>query len=89
MSATNQFVKRFSLTRPAIGVHVRGERLMRDSDFNAAYSIDCLKQLRKLLQSLTSTNRCMSVYIFHDVGEYGSISCSTSIICFKAIPNFL
>ena len=89
VSATNQFVKQFSLTRPAIGVHVRGERLMRDSDYNAAYSIDCMKQLRKLLQSLTSTNRSMSVYIFHDLGEYGSISCSTSMSCFKARRNFV
>ena len=41
ISAAQQFVKRFNLTQPAVGVHIRGERLLRDSNWNIEYSIAC------------------------------------------------
>ena len=82
ISAAHRFVERFNLTQPAVGVHIRGERLLRDSNWNIEYSIDCLQQLYNLLHNHSVDNYFPEkVYVFHDLGEYGSISCSYNKFC--------
>ena len=49
ISAANHFLKQFNLTQQAVGVHIRGERLLRDSNWNVTVSIDCFQQLYNLL----------------------------------------
>ena len=74
ISAAHRFVKRFNLTQPAVGVHIRGERLLRDSPKNIEYSFDCLQQLYNLLHNHSVDNYFPeNVNVFHDLGEYGQL----------------
>ena len=77
ISAAHRFVERFNLTQTAVGVHIRGERLLRDSKWNIKYSIDCLQQIYNFLQDHSVSYPVPKpVYVFHDLGRYGSVSCS-------------
>ena len=89
ISAAPRFVKHFNLTQPAVGVHIRGERLLRDAH-NIEYSIDCLQQLYNLLHNHSVDNYFPeNVYVFHDLGEYGSASCEVNIHCKNGRSKFL
>ena len=90
ISAARDFVKHFNLTQQAVGVHIRGERLLRDSNWNIEYGIDCLQQLHNLLHNHTimGDSSHYPVYVFHDLGHYGSVSC-TSKNCKKGRSKLL
>ena len=62
-------------TRPVIGVHIRGERLLINT--KGKFS-DCFRQLTDLLETLTNTSKIPSerVHVFHDLGGYGTKSCT-------------
>ena len=83
ISAADHFVKHFNLTEPAVGVHIRGERLLRDSNWNIEYAVDCLQQLHNFLHNRSVDNNSFpeNVYVFHDLGQYGSVSCSYNQNC--------
>ena len=91
ISAAHSFVERFNLTQPAVGVHIRGERLLRDSNWNIEYSIDCLQQLYNFLynHSVMGNSFPEKVYVFHDLGKYGSTSCDQTKLCNHARPKLL
>ena len=90
ISAAHRFVERFNLTQPAVGVHIRGERLLRDAPKNIEYSFDCLQQLYNLLHNHSVGNYFPeNVYVFHDLGEYGSISCEVNKHCKNGRSKFL
>ena len=90
ISAADGFVERFNLTQPAVGVHIRAEKLLRNSNWNIEYSIDCLQQLYNLLHNHSVDNHFPEkVYVFHDLGKYGSTSCDKSKQCNHARPKLL
>ena len=91
ISAAHRFVERFNLTQPAVGVHIRGERLLRNSNWNIEYSIDCLQQLYNLLHNHSVDNYSFpkTVHVFHDMGGYGSTSCSSSKKCINGQRKLL
>ena len=90
ISAADRFVERFDLTQPAVGVHIRGERLLRNSNWNIEYSIDCL-QLYNFLHNRSVDNYSFpkTVHVFHDMGGYGSTSCSSSKKCINGQRKLL
>ena len=90
ISASNHFMKHFNLTQQAVGVHIRGERLLRDSNWNIEYGIHCLQQLHNFLHNHTvmGDSSHYPVYVIHDLGHYGSVSC-TSKECRKGRPKLL
>ena len=90
LEATKQFAKSLSQIRPVIGVHIRGERLIRTSG-GSSYYLECLRELKNRLHSLVkSTNAAHdSVHIFHDLGPYGSVSCQNNHTCRQEKPRFL
>ena len=91
ISAAHHFVERFNLTQPAVGVHIRGEKLLRDAHWNIEYSIDCLQQLYNFLHnhSVIGNSFPEKVYVFHDLGKYGSASCDQTKECNHARPELL
>ena len=91
ISAAHHFVECFNLTQPVVGVHIRGERLLRDAHWNIEYSIDCLQQLYNFLHnhSVIGNSFPEKVYVFHDLGKYGSASCEKTKECNHARPELL
>ena len=89
ISAADDFVEHFNLTQQAVGVHIRGEKLLIDSNWNVTYSIDCLQQLYNFLHDHSENQVSFpdKVYIFHDLDEYGSISCDRTKECKHARPS--
>ena len=75
LEATHDFSESLNQTRPVIGVHIRGERLLRSTKGNYSH---CMRQLTTCLQTLTTTKKIPSkrVYVIHDLGSYGTTSCS-------------
>ena len=74
-----------SINSIVIGVHIRGERLLRDYKGSIP---DCLSELDALLHSYTLKLSKVSVRIIHDLGEYGTSSCTMSI-CSQRRNSFL
>ena len=75
VSAAQQFRESLSEMHPVVGVHIRGERLIRN--FEGDY-MKCLTELKKLINSDNVSNLISkgSLYLLHDLGEYGTKSCS-------------
>ena len=73
VSATQQFRESLNETHPVVGVHIRGEQLIR---FKGNYK-KCLTELNKLINSDSVSNLVSkgSLYLLHDLGEYGTKSC--------------
>lgn len=90
IKAAHNFSLHVNLSRPQIGIHIRGERLLIDSRGNTSYYITCLEQLKTLLKTLLNhyggTNK--NVIVFHDLGPYGSRSCTRSY-CLEGRADFL
>ena len=90
IKAAHNFSLHVNLSQPQIGIHIRGERLLIDSHGNTSYYITCLEQLKTLLKTILShyggTNK--NVVAFHDLGPYGSISC-THGYCLNGRVDFL
>ena len=80
IQAAREFSQTRSKIRPVIGVHVRGEWILKDFKNNYKH---CIEQLKTLLLALTdSTNTTRdSVQVFHDLGMYGTASCRKDYYC--------
>ena len=76
INASQHFAESLNQTKPVVGVHIRGERLLINSNGNITACINCLQQLKAILQNIAVG----AVYLFHDLGQYGSMSCSKSCI---------
>ena len=87
VGAAQQFRESLNETRPVVGVHIRGEQLIRY--FKGDY-MKCLKGLKKLINSDSVRNLISkgSLYLFHDLGEYGTKSCSYPP-CVSATKKFV
>ena len=72
INATLEFSQTMNRAQPVIGVHIRGERLLRrDTDFT-----HCLRELSNFLRDGYIANATDDkVHLFHDLGEYGTMSC--------------
>lgn len=90
VKAAHQFSQTLSGTRPVIGVHIRGERLLTESKGNVSYYTDCLQQLSELLHQLAISRNVSheSIHVFHDLGNYGSLSCTLKF-CVEGRRHFL
>lgn len=90
IEAAHQFSQSLNRTRPVIGVHIRGERLLTDNKGSTSYYMHCLRQLKTLLQTLTGSSNTarQRISMFHDLGVYGSKSC-TLRHCVKGRLGFL
>ena len=95
IEAARRFSLHLNRTRPVIGVHVRGERMLTDSKGNTSHYVHCLQQLKTLLQILTEAPSEVAgevtgerVSVFHDLGPFGSQSC-TLPHCVKGRSGFL
>ena len=82
IKAAQQFAETLNQVRPVIGVHIRAERLLRDSK-GGSYHTDCLQHLKTLLQLLTNSINATrdNVHLFHDLGKYGTTSCRWDKYC--------
>ena len=90
IQTARNFSASLNLTRPIVGVHIRGERLLIDSKDSPSYYMHCLRQLKDLLEGGTipgATKR--NIVLFHDLGKYGSISCHHYQGCVAERENFL
>jgi hypothetical protein len=74
LEAMHDFSESLNQTRPVIGVHIRGERLLESTKGNYSH---CMRQLTTCLQTLTTTKKIPSkrVYVIHDLGSYGTTGC--------------
>ena len=89
-SAARKFSHDLNPAHPVVGIHVRIERLLIDLKGRVSLYMVCLRQLRRLLQSGTIANLTRgSVYLFHDVGKYGTKGCNYRSYCFRGRPHFL
>ena len=95
IEAARRFSLHLNRTRPVIGVHVRGERMLTDGKGNTSHYVHCLQQLKTLLQTLTEAPSEVAgevtgerVSVFHDLGPFGSQSCTLSR-CVKGRSGFL
>ena len=87
VTAAENFSKSLNLTRPVIGIHIRGEKLILQND--PSYYTGCVQQLRELLDSgAVPTVSTSSVALFQDLGRYGSNSCHHSNDCLSERLNF-
>ena len=75
IKAAHNFSQSLNQSRPVIGVHIRGERVLIDTKGNFSH---CFQQLTTLLQTLTSSSKIPNerVKVFHDLGYYGTMSCT-------------
>ena len=73
VSAAQQFRESLNETRPVVGVHIRAERLLNFDGNNSQY-MKCLTELKKLINSGSISNLISngSLYVFHDLGKYGT-----------------
>ena len=87
VTAAENFSKTLNLTRPVVGIHIRGEKLILGND--PSYYTGCMQQLRELLDSgALPTVANSSVALFHDLGKYGSNSCHHYNDCLSERLNF-
>ena len=84
IKAAQQFAKTLNQVRPVIGVHIRAERLLKDSK-GGSFHTDCLKELKALLQSIKNSANATrdNFHLFHDLGKYGTISCKWDKYCYN------
>ena len=76
INAADKFRESLNKSRPVVGIHIRGERLLLDFKGNVSHYIDCLLQIRQLLRNGTIANVDHgSVHVLHDLGRYGSTTC--------------
>ena len=75
MEAAHNLSQSLNQTRPVIGVHIRGERLLINTKGRFSH---CFRQLTDCLQTLTNTSKIPSerVHVFHDLGGYGTKGCN-------------
>ena len=88
VGAAQQFRESLSEMHPVVGVHIRGERLIRN--FKGDY-MKCLTELNKLINSDSVSNLNISkgsLYLLHDLGEYGTRTCSYPS-CVSATKRFV
>ena len=76
VSAARRFSQTLNPTRPVIGVHIRGERLLLDSKGNASLYLHCFQQLKHVLFGGPVKAAREQVCLFHDLGPYGTTSCT-------------
>ena len=77
MAAADKFVADKMKPHPVVGVHIRAERLLIDYKGDVTHFMGCLKQLKNLLGNGTIPGvRKENVHLFHDLGTYGSQSCT-------------
>ena len=88
INAARNFATMLNLTRPVIGVHIRGEKLIIYSKNSHSHYKHCLQQLRDFLEGVAKTSKG-SVVLFHDLGKYGSNSCHHYNVCRTERPNFI
>ena len=68
-----------------VGVHIRGERLLTEYKGNVS---NCLRALKSLLHNLTFNSTKRAVRIIHDLGPFGTKSCSVGR-CSKIRKDFV
>ena len=68
-----------------IGVHIRGERLLKEYKGSVEHCIDLLGHF---VHNSSWNESNVVVHIVHDLGHYGTSSCSSGT-CFKKRNNFL
>ena len=76
VSAARRFSQTLNPTRPVIGVHIRGERLLLDLKGNASLYLHCFEQLKHVLFRGPVKAAREQVCLFHDLGPYGTTSCT-------------
>ena len=88
VSAAQQFRESLNETRPVVGVHIRGERLIRT--LKGDY-MKCLTELKKLINSGSVGNFISngSLYVFHDLGKCGTRSYCRGSLCADRKKQFV
>ena len=92
LSQADEFIQSLKHFHPVVGIHLRAERLLLDFDARMSHLTDCLTQLQQLLTNGTIANISHgSVYLFHDMGQYGSRTCNLKewAYCKKGGKEFL
>ena len=73
VNATLEYAGTLKSAHPVIGVHIRAERLLLGHRINTTR---CLRELSNILRNGSITNATDDkVHLFHDLGEYGTMSC--------------
>ena len=88
LTAAAQFAQKINSPRPIIGVHIRGERLLRDFKGNVSRCVQCLAELKSFLSRRPAKVAKEQVHVFHDLGYFGTQGC-TDPICLEGRLPFL
>jgi hypothetical protein len=85
VNASHMFAQSLKDSRkhPLIGVHIRGERLLKEYKGNF---VNCFQNLRHLLHNSGWNSSSVQVRVVHDFGKYGTKSCTS---CKKGRLKFL
>ena len=88
IEAARTFSQSLNQTRPVIGVHIRGERLLLATKGKFSH---CFHQLTDRLKKLTKNRKIPNerVNVFHDLGSYGTNTCSRHGPCIKERSELL
>ena len=83
VSAARQFRESLSGTRPVIGIHIRGEKLLLGYNGSHSQHMNCLKELKRFVDSgvIPVNVSHGDIYLFHDLDKHASITCSAYKYC--------
>ena len=88
VEAARTFSQSLNQTQPVIGVHIRGEKLLLATKGEFSH---CFHQLIDCLRKLTKSRKIPheSVNVFHDLGSYGTDSCTNNGRCVRGRSELL
>ena len=91
VGAAQKFRESLNETCPVVGVQIRGELLLRNFNGSQSQHMKCLTELGKLINSGSVSNLISngSLYIFHDLGKYGTKTCSNNPLCKNRKKQFV
>ena len=83
VEAAQKFRESLNETLPVVGVQIRGELLLRNFNGSRSQHMSCLTQLGKLINNGSVSNLISngSLYVFHDLGKYGTKTYCSSQLC--------
>ena len=76
LAAAHGFAQTLGATKPVVGVHIRGERLLLDYKGNITLYLRCLQELKQYITNRTTQVSDEQIHVFHDLGTYGTMSCT-------------
>ena len=88
VTAAQRFAQTMTSAHPVVGVHIRGERLLLDSKGKISVYVQCLEELQHFLSSRPVPVANEQVRVFHDLGPYGTMSCTLQY-CTKGRARFV